>query len=97
MAKKLTAATDIKAGDTYINAGDPINPSDFTREQLKELYDAGAVKVDDEYTDAEVAAKPGVEPDAAKSEDPAAGTGPAEKTVGTPAPKTDAKATDAKK
>lgn len=56
MAKKLVAKTGIKYGNDdgmgFINEGDTVDTSKFTREQLKELYDAGAVAVegqDDTY------------------------------------------------
>lgn len=52
MAKKLVAKTGIKYGndnaDGMINEGDEVDTSKFSREQLKELYDAGAVGIEGE-------------------------------------------------
>lgn len=45
MAKKLFAVTNIKHDDDFYEAGSSVDEKKFTAEQLKELYDAGAVEV----------------------------------------------------
>lgn len=48
MAKKLVAVTAIKHdGETY-DAGTQIDPTKFTREELAELHDNGALVVSDD-------------------------------------------------
>ncbi len=48
MPKKLFAVTNVKfSGDPndFIAAGDPVDPEKFTKEQLVELHDSGAIEV----------------------------------------------------
>lgn len=47
MAKKAVAVTDIKGSDVYIHAGDEIDPSKFSKGELKELHANGAIKIED--------------------------------------------------
>lgn len=48
MAKKIVAVTDVKHnGDTY-PAGSELDPSQFNRDELKQLHDAGAIVVNDD-------------------------------------------------
>ena len=48
MAKKLYAVTNIKGRDIEVKAGDSVNPEKFSKEELKALYDNGAVEVREE-------------------------------------------------
>jgi hypothetical protein len=48
MAKKLVAVTNIKHNGEYIPAGEAIDASKFEKDELKQLHDAGAVKVEGE-------------------------------------------------
>lgn len=48
MAKKLVAVTSIKHNGELFPAGESINPAKFDKEELKQLHDAGAVKVEGE-------------------------------------------------
>lgn len=46
MPKKIFAVTNIKLNsDTFYDAGDPIDTEKFTREQLVQLHESGAVEV----------------------------------------------------
>lgn len=57
MAKKVLATTDIRHnGETYLN-GTELDTSLFTKVQLRELHDAGAIEVVD-IPEAEKAEKP---------------------------------------
>lgn len=47
MAKKLVAVTEIRHDDKVIPAGDTLDASMFDKNQLEQLYDAGAIRVDD--------------------------------------------------
>lgn len=53
MAKKLVAVTSIKHDGEEFDEGTELDASKFSKEQLKDLYDAGAVKVADSDEDAE--------------------------------------------
>lgn len=108
MANKLVAVTDIKHDGDTIKAGTKVDPSKFSKDQLKELYDAGALTVsEDNDKDEETSG-----PDTSAPEEPGttgttndvlAGTAPVEKTMDVPAeakksmPTPPAKATDTKK
>lgn len=48
MAKKLYAVTNIKNGSDFYEAGKPIDSSKFTKDQLVELHDSGAIVVKNE-------------------------------------------------
>lgn len=48
MAKKLYAVTNIKGSDVQVTAGDLVDPDKFTKDELKALYDNGAVEVREE-------------------------------------------------
>ena len=83
MTKKLFAVTNIKGeegdGAGYVEAGSEVDHSKFTKEQLRELLDSGAVEIRDESD--EPTAKPTEEelnsevapttPDPTTIEDPA--------------------------
>lgn len=45
MAKKVFANTNIKHNNEYFEAGTELDTDKFTREQLRELYDVGAVEI----------------------------------------------------
>lgn len=48
MAKKIVAVTDVKHnGETY-PAGSELDPSQFNRDELKQLHDVGAIVVNDD-------------------------------------------------
>lgn len=47
MAKKLYAVTNIKCSTGEYNAGDELDPKSFDPEDLKSLYDAGALRIED--------------------------------------------------
>jgi len=47
MAKMLYAVTNIKGSDVQVKAGDPVDAEKFTKDELKALYDNGAVEVRD--------------------------------------------------
>ena len=50
MAKKLIAVTNIKLGsgpDEYFAAGTEVDASKFTKAQLAELHDNGAIQIED--------------------------------------------------
>lgn len=53
MAKKLVAVTAIKHDGEEFAEGSELDASKFTKEQLKDLYDAGAVEVKDENEESE--------------------------------------------
>lgn len=57
MAKKIVAVTGIKHDGETIDAGSPIDPSKFTKDELKELHDNGAIVIVDDTTPAEVKAE----------------------------------------
>lgn len=48
MAKKLVAVTGIRHNGESFDAGEPIDPSKFSKEELKELHDNGAIVVEDD-------------------------------------------------
>lgn len=45
MSKKVVAAIRIKHNGEYTEAGDPLDTSKFTKEDLTRLYERGAVKI----------------------------------------------------
>lgn len=45
MAKKAVAATNIKSGETFVEAGQPVDLSKFSKEELKELHANGAIEI----------------------------------------------------
>lgn len=47
MAKKLYAVTNIKCGTGFFDAGSELDPSAFEKDDLKSLYDAGALRIED--------------------------------------------------
>lgn len=55
MAKKLVAVTEIRSADEVVPAGETLDASKFSKKQLEELYDAGAVRIDDGSSDEEAA------------------------------------------
>lgn len=72
MAKKVVALTNIKYGEGEYAVGDEVDTVKFSKEQLAELYDAGAIDVravDDEPAKTE-------EPTKTAQPTPAAKTGP---------------------
>ena len=48
MAKRLVAITDIKHNGDFFGAGKPIDPSQFSKAELKELHDNGAIVIEDD-------------------------------------------------
>ena len=48
MAKKLVAVTGIKHNGDMFEAGEPIDPTQFTKAELKELHDNGAIVIEDD-------------------------------------------------
>lgn len=48
MAKKLVAVTGIKHNGEDFAAGEAIDPSKFSREELKDLHDNGALVISDD-------------------------------------------------
>jgi hypothetical protein len=48
MGKKVYAVTNIKHDDELFVAGDEIDTGKFSKEQLRELYDNGALELRDE-------------------------------------------------
>lgn len=48
MAKKLVAVTGIKHNGVDFAAGEPVDPSAFTKAELKELHDNGAIVIEDD-------------------------------------------------
>jgi hypothetical protein len=64
MAKKVFAVTNIKTGDMFVAAGEVVDGTKFTKDQLNELYDNGAVEIrEQEVTEPEPEA-PATEPEA---------------------------------
>lgn len=47
MAKKLIAVTNVRHNGDDIEAGSEVDTSKFTKDELKSLYDSGAVRVED--------------------------------------------------
>lgn len=47
MAKKLFAVTNIKCGSGWFDAGAELDPQAFQPVELKSLYDAGALRIED--------------------------------------------------
>lgn len=45
MAKQVVAAIRIKHDGKYYEAGKPVDPSAFTKEDLTRLYERGAIKI----------------------------------------------------
>lgn len=45
MAREVYALTDIKGSDVFVEAGQKLTTAQFTREELKNLMDAGAIEV----------------------------------------------------
>lgn len=99
MAKKLVAVTGIKHNGEFVQAGEAIDASKFSKEELKQLHDAGAVKVDgdEDPTPEELAPEKSVNDDQAKPEEkkeeapkPTTPSTPA-KTTTTPAKSTSSK------
>ncbi len=45
MAKKIYAVTNIKGSNVEVVAGDEVPQDRFSKEELKSLYDAGALEV----------------------------------------------------
>lgn len=54
MAKKIVAVTGIRHTNGFCAAGDTVDPSEFTKEELKSLYDNGAIAVVDDTTPEEI-------------------------------------------
>ena len=79
---KLYANTDIKHDNGTITNGEEVDASQFTREQLKALYDAGALRVD---TEGPLSAKSGPDTSAPQGQEAPETTGPVEKTQDVPA------------
>lgn len=50
MSKKLVAVTGIQHDGQLYEAGKPVDPAKFSKEQLRMLYDSGAVTIE-EVTD----------------------------------------------
>lgn len=107
MANKLVAVTDIKHDGDTIKAGSSVDPGKFSKDQLKELYDAGALMVSDDADKDEENTGPDTtapEEPTGTTNDVLAGTAPVEKTMDVsaeakknmPSPPP-AKATDTKK
>lgn len=48
MAKKLVAVTGIKHNGVFYEAGAPVDPSKFSKDELKELHDNGALVIEDD-------------------------------------------------
>lgn len=48
MAKKIVAVTGIKHGSGFYPAGEKLDPANFTKDELRELHDNGAIMVADE-------------------------------------------------
>lgn len=48
MAKKLVAVTGIKHDGDFFEAGDEVDPSKFSKAELKELHDNGAIVISDD-------------------------------------------------
>lgn len=48
MAKKLVAVTNIKHNGEEFDAGQPVDPSQFSKAELKELHDNGAIVIEDD-------------------------------------------------
>lgn len=48
MAKKLVAVTGIKHNGDFFEAGKPVDPSQFSKAELKELHDNGALVIVDD-------------------------------------------------
>jgi hypothetical protein len=48
MAKKLIAVTTIRHNGEDMPANEPVDTSKFTKDELKALYDAGSVRVEDD-------------------------------------------------
>lgn len=62
MAKKVFAVTNVKGNDVWVDAGEPMDKSvldTFTKDQLKELLDSGAIEV----REVEEVKEPGQGPD----------------------------------
>lgn len=53
MAKRVFAVTDIDHNGERVKAGDPLDPTKFTKDQLRSLYEAGAVEIVDSTEKAE--------------------------------------------
>ena len=47
MGKKVFAVTNIKGSDVWVDVGGEVDTTKFSKEELKGLYDAGAVEVRD--------------------------------------------------
>jgi len=47
MAKQIIAVTGIKHNGTFFPAGEPVDPAGFTKAELTELHDNGAIVVED--------------------------------------------------
>jgi len=64
MGKKVVAKTDIKHvvdGEKYnVRAGEVVDPNKFTKQQLEQLYDAGAVELQETADAREEDAEPPV-------------------------------------
>ena len=45
MVKKIYAVTNIKGSDVEVTAGEEIDKAQFSSDELKGLYDAGAIEV----------------------------------------------------
>ena len=77
MAKKLVAKTNIKGSDgVYVEEGDVVDASKFTREDLKSLYDNGAIEVADTAALEELSEKAKAQKDAESWEVPESEAGP---------------------
>lgn len=48
MAKKLVAVTGIKHNGDFFEAGEPVDPTQFSKAELKELHDNGAIVITDD-------------------------------------------------
>lgn len=56
MAKQVIAAIRIKHNGKYYEADKPVDPSEFTKEDLTRLYERGAIKI---VNPSEMETKPG--------------------------------------
>ena len=58
MGKKLVAVTEIRHNGEVTSAGETLDASKFDKKQLEALYDAGAVRVDEDDQETEATETP---------------------------------------
>lgn len=81
MAKKLVAVTGIKHNGEFYEAGSAVDPSKFSKAELKDLHDNGALVIEDDMKAEEMKAEEPVAPEAPAAPKESAAAAPKDATA----------------